>query len=527
MSKQLKNIGIVSGVTMVSRVLGLCRDMLTTAVFGASAINSAFVTAFTLPNLFRRLLGEGALTAAFIPTLQEEWKRGGREAAMGLVNRVASWVFVVTMAIVFAAVFLILGALWFGGNLSEISGVAERWMLAGGLAVILFPYMIFVCLSAAFSAALQVCGRFLEPALSPVWLNLAMIGLLGGAVFFDGGSLSELQKMNCLCGGVLIGGFFQMAVPAGALLTEGWRPRFDLRRDACVRQIMRLMGPMLFGSAVYLINMAVSRAIGLSLNDAAATVLNLSTRLMELPIGVFAVAVTTVVFPAIARHVADGNRGGLVTDYRKGMRLILMVNVPAAVGLAVLSEPIIRLLFQRGNFVETDTALMTPVLVVFACGLPFFSFVNLALRVFYAQKDTRTPVRAALWSFGVNVVLSLALMIPFSTIGLALASNIAVAFQAVYLQRHLVAREPELGAGFLMRDFLKVGAASMGMGAAVRGIYNLANGGGLLTEIFWLLGVIAAGVAIYGGLLFLLRVEGREELVRLVRKKLGGNSKRM
>ncbi|MDR1789264.1 MAG: murein biosynthesis integral membrane protein MurJ [Opitutaceae bacterium] len=516
----LKNIGIVSGVTMTSRVLGLCRDMLTTAVFGAGALNSAFVTAFTLPNLFRRLLGEGALTAAFIPTLQEEWKRGGRPAAMSLVNRVASWVLLATLAIAASASLLILAALALSP--SGASALAARWETAGRLAVLLFPYVVFVCLSAVFSAALQVCGRFLEPALSPVWLNLSMIALLGGSVLL-GGSLPDAARMRWLCAGVLLGGFFQMAVPAAALLREGWRPRLSLERDAPVRQIARLMLPMLFGSAVYLLNMAVSRAIGLSLNDAAATVLNLSSRLMELPIGVFAVAVTTVVFPLISRHAAAGDAAALAADYRRGMRLILMVNIPAAAGLAVLAEPVIRLLFQRGNFAAADTALMSPVLVVFACGLPFLSFVNLALRVFYARKDTRTPVRAALGSFALNVLLSLALMGPLSTAGLALAGNLAAAAQAFWLQRRLVAGDPALGLRFLARDLAKILAATAVMGLAVAAAARAwlpAPGAPLPALAFGVLSLAASGAALYGGLLWLLRVQGRGEAAALLRRRL-------
>lgn len=338
--------------------------------------------------------------------------------------------------------------------------------------MILFPYLVFVCLSAAFSAALQTFDRFLEPALSPVWLNLSMIGLLGGAAWL-GWAQSDMGRMHWLCAGVLAGGFLQMLVPALALMREGWRPRFDLRRDDNVRQIMRLMVPTLFGSAIYLINMAVSRVIGLSLNDSAAAVLNLSTRLMELPIGVFAVAVSTVIFPLISRHAAAGDMAGLAADYRKGMRLILLINLPAAAGMMALAEPIVRLLFQRGAFTASDSALMTPVLAASALGLPFFSFTNLALRAFYARKDTKTPVRAALWSFVVNVAASLVLMRLFSTVGLALAGSLAIVVQAVYLQTHLARSNAALAFRHLLRDVLRITAASAAMGAVVWGSWSV------------------------------------------------------
>ncbi len=525
MSKHLKNIGIVATLTMASRVLGLARDMLTTAVFGATSLASAFYTAFTLPNLFRRLLGEGALTAAFVPTLQEELKERDRAGAFALVSRVASWLLIVTTVLVVVAIVLLrqsdglvhLGRSW---GLDEAAG--RRWLQASGLAVVLFPYLIFVCLAAIFSAALQTFHRFLEPALSPIWLNVAMIAMLGGSVYLGWSATPEGQVL-WLCGGALIGGFLQMTVPAIALMGEGWRPKFDLSHSTAVRQIARLMGPTVFGSAIYLINMTVSRFVGVSLNDQAVTLLNLSTRLMELPIGVFAVAVSTVVFPLIAKHAADRDHDKLADAYRKGMRLILVINIPAAVGLTVLALPIIRLLFQRGRFDAHDTAMMTPVLAVFALGLPFFSFVNLVLRAFYALKDTVTPVRAALLSFVVNLGLSLLLMKPFSTVGLALASNVAIVVQAWYLQGHLARKHPGLAFGHLWRDLLKIFGATAVMGVVVYAGNVLWSGhisAGRINDAVGVTLLVVTGVAVYGGLLWWWKIDGRDDLAA-IGKKMG------
>jgi putative peptidoglycan lipid II flippase len=394
MRSNLRNIGLVSAVTMLSRVLGLARDILITGVFGTSALASAFVTAFTLPNLFRRLLGEGALTAALVPTLKDELTTGSRVGAFRVLNQVLSWLLAVTVLLVMGAM---LGLTWFESHALKAAAGGDptwaRWALGARLAVWLFPYLALVCLAAAFSAALQTLHRFLEPALSPIWLNLAMIGALGGSIVFGWAQTGD-ARMAYLCGGVLVGGALQLVVPAWALWTEGWRPRWDVTLSGPLRGIGRLMGPTVLGSAIYLVNMAVARLLGLSLNESAAAVLNLAARLMELPIGVFAIAVTTVVFPVIAQHAAAGDRGALAAAYRQGLRLILLVNVPAAVGLAVLAEPIIRVLFQRGAFGAEDTALMMPVLVVFAAGLPFLAVVSLMLRGFYAHTDARTHARS-------------------------------------------------------------------------------------------------------------------------------------
>jgi putative peptidoglycan lipid II flippase len=522
-SKSFKNISVVAVATMGSRVLGLMRDMLVTAIFGVGPLASAFYTAFTLPNLFRRLLGEGALTAALVPTLSDELESRERAGAFALVNQVASWLLLVCSALAATLIVALMLMPRFAGAAADWGAEPElirRWLAAAALATVLIPYVVCVCLAAAFSAALQTLQRFLEPALSPIWLNLAMIGLLGGATYW-GWASSDRAAMQWLCAGVLVGGFFQVAVPAGALVREGWRPRLDFGVSDPLRQIVRLMGPTLFGSAIYLINMAVSRLVGLSLNDSAVAVLNLATRLMELPIGVFAVAVSTVIFPLIAKHAAAGDLPSLTAAYRKGMRLILVINVPAAVGLSVLATPIVRLLFERGAFHAGDTAAIHPVLVVYAFGLPFFSFVNLVLRAFYAQKDTVTPVRAATLSFAVNLALSLALMKPLGTVGLALAGNVAIVAQAWYLQRQLTAKDHGFHFDHLVRDFGKVLGASAAMGAVVAAgawAWSRALPPTKLWDATALLLLVGGGVATYGALLWWLKIEGREDLAAVVAK---------
>jgi len=522
-SKSLKNIGVVSALTMLSRILGLGRDMLVTAVFGTSALASIFYTAFTLPNLFRRLLGEGALTAALVPTLQEELKARERAGAFALVNQVTSWLLVVTVGIVSAAMISLtqMGSLMGAASSWGIeSDTSQRLVASADYAIVLFPYLVFVCLAAVMSAALQTLHRFVEPALSPIWLNLAMIGALTGAVY-GGWAQSPDSRMHWLCVGALLGGFLQMAVPAAALVSEGWRPRFDFGRSGPLRQIVALMGPTVFGSAIYLINMAVSRFIGLSLNDSAVTVLNLATRLMELPIGVFTIAISTVVFPLIAKHAADRDGEKFARSYLKGMRLILVINVPAAVGLALLAKPIVRLLFQRGAFGVNDTALMLPVLAVYALGLPFFSFVNLALKAFYARKDTSTPVRAALLSFAVNLGLSFALMETIGTLGLAVAGNVAIIAQAWFLQYRLAQGQEGLRFGHIGLDLVKIIGASVLMGLAVAGgwwAWSHWVAASKTGDAIGLVVLITAGVIIYGGMLWALRIEGREDLAALLNK---------
>lgn len=525
MSKSLKNISVVATATVLSRVLGLVREMFIAAVFGLqSGLGSAYVSAFTLPNLFRRLLGEGALTAAFVPTLTHELEKANRQKAFALISKVASWLGLVTVLVVLLAmIFLQQAAHWaeWGKHWGLDGATADRLELAAYLAVILFPYMVFVCLAAAFSAACQVLGRFTEPALSPVWLNLTSIAALALGGWW---SWESPDRMNLLCVGVLAGGFLQMAVPGAVLWREGWRPVLDLHLDERVREIGRLMAPTIIGSAIYLINISVSRFIGLSLNDSAAQAMNLATRVMELPIGVFTIAISTVVFPLIARHAARAEWNQMGKDYHKGLRLVLVLNVPAAVGLAVLSEPIVRLLFQRGAFHAEDTALMTPVLAAYTLGLPFLSFTSVALRGFYALKDTATPVRAAVLSFVVNVILSVILMRWFSTVGLAVASNVAVLVQAWYLQTRLSRKLDCLHFAPLLPNLGKIFVASLLMGLVAWGGVHWADQLPVAVkarDLLVVLGLIPVAAAFYAALLWLMRIEGREDLELIIARLRG------
>lgn len=515
----MKNIGIVAGLTVVSRVLGLIREVLIAQMFHISLLASAFFTAFRLPNLFRRLLAEGSLTAAFVPTLQEVIQEQGRPGAFALLNNVASWLALVTTTLV-ALAMLVFSQTWLLGQHDE------KWGLAAHLTVILFPYLIFVSLAAVFSATLQVLERFTEPALSPIWLNLVMIASLGAA----GWGLADtgLEQIHWLCAGALVGGFLQMAVPAAVLIREGWRPRWDLARSPRLRAIALMMVPGIFGTAIYQVNQYVSQVLAYNINESGAAALNYASRLMELPIGVFAIAIATVVYPLIARHAVDRNFEVMGDDYRKGLRLILMINVPAAIGLLLLSEPIVRLIFEHGLFTASATALTGPILTLLAIGLPCFSIVSLTTRAFYAMRDTRTPVRIALVNFFINIGLSLVLMRYIAVAGLALASTIAVLVQMLVLQSALTRRRPELSFAPLWRSVLKILGASIAMGVVV-GLGWIWTEGSLgsssAADLLAVFGLIPLGIAVYAITLWAFKIEGRDEVAALFAKLRGKFSK--
>ncbi|HEY1108967.1 MAG TPA: lipid II flippase MurJ, partial [Opitutaceae bacterium] len=303
---------------------------------------------------------------------------------------------------------------------------------------------------------------------------------------------------------------------------------FTLHVSDPLRDIVKLMVPTLFGSAIYLVNMSVSRVIGLSLNDSAVVLLNLATRLMELPIGVFAIAVSTVIFPLISKYAGEGKWDALAATYHKGLRLILVINVPAAAGLVALALPIVRLLFVRGEFTEGDAVMMQPVLIVSGLGLPFFAYVNIMLRAYYAQRDTKTPVVAAFISFVVNIALSFALMRPFGTMGLALASTLAVVMQAVYLQRQLTRKREALSFTPVLGNLVKITVSAVVMGVVVALAWRAWSATLPATKLYDGLGLVAligGGTVLYGALVWMLKIEGRDDLALVLARVRGRFSK--
>lgn len=428
MAGHWRNISTLTGATFLSRVLGLGRDVAIFAALGAGAVNSAFILGFTLPNLFRRLLGEGAMTSALVPVLSQVQTQAGEAAYQDLLNRVLSRVLVLALLLTAAG----MAILW---PLSTLEGLEERYPLGAKYGALLLPYMPLVCLAALVSAALNVRGRFVAAAFSQVWLNLAMIGsvLLAVTVF-----PKDLEaRVYVLCAGVLVGGLFQLGVPAWDLRRTGWRPVWQAGVTEPVRQVTRLLVPGLAGAAIFQVNILVSRLLSFSLNDEAASLLYLGNRLLELPLGLFAVSVSTVFFPLLAAQQARGEAVAFGETYRRGLWLMLAVTIPAAAGLWVVREPIVRALFQWGLFAAEDVVAAAGPVGILALGMPFFAWSSWATRAFHARQDMRSPVRLAALNLGVNLGLSLLLMRPLGIEGLAWANTLAAAAHALLLTRRL------------------------------------------------------------------------------------------
>ena len=503
-----KNIGVVSLFTVGSRVLGLVRDILIFASLGAGIWNSAFILAFTLPNLFRRLLGEGALTSALVPVFTGVLRKEGRAPAFQFFNQIVLRL----LGILLLAVGTGIGLLW----LLEAGGwLSGRWRLGAELSSVLLPYMIFICLAAILSAGLQCLDRFAVAASTPLLLNLAMIAALVAAHFLD---TAERGTVYWLCGGVLLGGFLQMALPGADFMRQGWRPRFPRQSSEALGRLWRLFLPGLLGAAILQVNILVSRLLAYSLDASSVSVLYLASRLMELPLGIFTIAVVTVYFPLLSRMASEQNREGFRRSFGEGIQLIVAITIPAGIGLAVLAQPILGLLFEWGAFEARDVAATLPLLMIYGFGLPLYSIATFATRGLHAGEDMVTPVRIAAICLLSNAAMGLIFMQFIGAAGLALGNVLSALLQAALLWMAIGRSELGLSglrlsrsiskvclAGFIMGIFCWVGTILMGA----------ATEPGKLRDALTLLILIPGGAAVFFSILGLLKYEAMENLKQI------------
>jgi putative peptidoglycan lipid II flippase len=422
----------VALATVLSRVLGFVRDAMIAAYFGAGFSSDAFLAAFRIPNLFRRLVGEGALNSAFVPVFTETYYRGGPAEAdrlFGSASRIFSAVLVIVCAMgMLAADWLVpLITPGFTGSKLALTVTLTRWM---------FPYLFAAGMLALCMGALNVCGSFAPPALAPTLLNLGMIASLAALA-------PHLERpVAGLAAGVLIGGAAQLAFQAPFLL----RHRLHLWRAArgvhpALKRMARLMVPSVLGGAVYQINILVGTLLASMLAEGSVSYLYYADRLVEFPLGVVAMAGATAALPSMAREAAVGNTQGLRETFTYAFRLVSFATLPAMAGLILLAEPIVALLFMRGAFDAADVRLTALALSYYALGLWAFAALRIAVSAFFALQDSRTPLLAATLSILANILLGLMLMKPLAHGGMALATSLAamlnLAVLLTVLQRKL------------------------------------------------------------------------------------------
>jgi putative peptidoglycan lipid II flippase len=496
----LANILGVSFLTFISRVLGLLRDILIFSAFGTTEINSAFLFAFSVPNLFRRLLGEGALTSALIPVFVDEYRKNGKEEAFCLLNKVASRLIVILLLVVCGGILICLLGMeseWFN----------SRWRLSFAFSAILMPYMFFICLGALFAAVLNIFGKFLLHAGNGIWLNFAMIGALIIGYFYP-----ESWRIYWLCVGVLVGGVIQMFSLWGGLKRMGWKFHFNWERDQRVHEIQRLFFPGAAGASTIQVNVVVSRALAHSVNDAAVSVLYLANRLIELPLGLFVTAISTVIFPRLSQLEVDSQKSLLRKEFNRGMFLMLVVIFPATLGILSLDRTILNLLFLWGNFTEKDMALVLPVLRVFLIALPFYAVSSHLLRGYHCKKNTIWPMTISIIHFAINTLLALSFMFWLESIGIALANLLSVIIQTILLYIGLQKLYEEFHIEIWTTRFRNIAVASIIMAITVcvsdhiLSLYLSGKKHGIISVCT----NIPLGVLLYFGLLYIF--EGRKRL---------------
>lgn len=450
--RQYQAMAKTASWTMVSRVLGLFRDQLIAAIFGASAIGSAFLLAFQIPNLFRRLLGEGALTAAIVPVLAAQAERDGPAAAFGFLNHVVRRILPMMLGLTMLGVAGALG--W--GILSPQDGSAAL------LTALCMPYMPLICLAALFTAAVNLRGRFGLAEIAAAGLNVCMIIALG--VGGEHLAANDLQKAVWLCGGALVGGGLQLFIPLWGLRQEGWRPGLVRSDDAAWKTLRLAFLPAALGAGVQQVNFLVSRFLAYDVSDAGLMYYHLANRIVELPIGLFAASISVVIFPAMATAFSARDFPALGRHYGRGMRLVLAINVGAAFGLAALAEPIVRLLFEYGRFDQANCRSTSQLLVLFAVAMPFYAMIGILTRALNVVGRTRATFIAALHALALNVGGSLvALGMGLGIEGLALANVLATFWQYLVL-RHLFRRyAPEFRAESLLKPACQVCLGALGL----------------------------------------------------------------
>jgi putative peptidoglycan lipid II flippase len=481
----------VALATLLSRILGFARDALIAWYFGAGFSSDAFLAAFRVPNLFRRLVGEGTLNSAFVPLLAEaRWKGGDAEAGAlfgAAVRRIALLLLAACAAGMLAAPWIVrLLAPGFSPAKLDLTLVLVRLML---------PYLAVGGAAALFMGALNVYGSFAVPALAPALLNVAMIASLAGiAPFLD-------RPVIALAVGLLIGGAAQLGLQAPLLRRYGLHPWRSARGGhPALGRMVRFMLPAVLGGAAYHLNVLAGTMLASLLPEGSVSYLYYADRLVEFPLGVAAMAVATAILPNLSRDAATGDLRALRATFEQAFRLVSCVTIPAAVGLILLGEPIVGLLFARGEFSAADARLTVQALSYYALGLWAFAAVRIVVAAFFALQDSKTPVRAALLAVAANLLLGVALMRPLAHGGMALATSLAallnLALLLTALRRKLGGLDGRALVAGLVRSLVCAGL----MAPAVLGVARaLIQGTGQASAglALGLAASISAGVAVY------------------------------
>ncbi len=513
-----KATSLVGGMTLISRILGFARDMVLARYFGAGMVMDAFTQAFKIPNFGRRTFGEGAFSLAFVPVLSEYKATRSQEEVKLLTDRVAGSLGLVLFGVTLVGVLGAPVVMWIFAP--GFSSFPDKYQLSVQMLRVTFPYLMFISLTAMAGGILNTYGRFWVPAFTPVLLNVSMIL----ATIYLAPHLA--QPSMALAWGVFIGGVVQLAfqVPFLAQLKLLPRPRLGETHEAVTR-IMKLMLPAVFGSSVQQVNLVVDSIIASFLATGSLSWLYFADRLMEFPLGVFSIALGTVILPNLAQHYALKNSLGFSATLDWALRLTAVVVLPAAMGLLVFSGPLIAALFNYGAFAAHDTLMATWALTTYSSGLLSFTLVKVLVPGFYSRHDSKTPVRTGVISVFANFALNMLITVPWARAGyiaphagIALSTSLASFINAWLLYRALRKENVYTPTPGWAKLLFRVLAANLVMGGALyffAGNLDAWIAQSALHRIEHLAAWIIAAVALYFGTLFLvgfrindLRVKG-------------------
>jgi putative peptidoglycan lipid II flippase len=524
----LRSASVIAGVTLISRICGYLRDQRVTLLLGTSPAADAFVLAFRIPSLIRRMTGEGALGASFIPVFAGYLRDKPRQEALNFASKVF-WNAAVVLA--FAAT---LGSIFSRQVIrifTLVGGGQMHWDLAVYLNRIIFPCVFFIGLAALAAAILNSFHVFGLPASTSIFFNLALIVFSFGMVYrpiLRWTPAAYRTPAVALAIGVLAGAALQLAIQIPALVRRGMRltPTISFS-DPGVRKIGQLLAPAFFGMGVYQINFFVDTIFATSRRMPAGSVTSLyvADRVMELVLGSYAIAMSTALLPMMSHQAAAGKYEEMKHAFGFSLRIVSFITMPAAVGLVLLRKPIVQVLFQHGRFAADSTALTAHALLYYSLGLPAFAAVKLITPVYYSMQDTLTPARAGAWALGLNIALNTALLLfffrYFTNGSPALASSLAAYFNFLLLLWIFRRRHGPLGARRLFWSLGKMAACAAAMGILLVAALRVLNFGGerhLLAQAGLLAGIIAVSTGAYFGAACVLRCEELPEFLHLFRR---------
>jgi putative peptidoglycan lipid II flippase len=515
-----RKAGAFSIATLISRILGLVREMVLAKYFTVFSTD-AFFAAFRIPNLLRDLFAEGALSAAFVPTFTDYSQNKGKEEAWRLANIVLNLLTIIlsllTLLILFGAKYLVYAL---ASGFRQIPGKID---LTVQLTQVMAPFLLVVALAAAVMGILNTHGRFFLPAVAPAFFNVASI--LAGIFLAPQMKHFGVEPIVAMAIGSLAGGALQLYVQLPSLYGCGYRYQSVIQwSHPGVQRIFGLMIPAMFGLAATQINILIDNQLASYLGDGPVSWLNYAFRLMQLPIGIFAVAIATVNLTTVSRKIASNDLEGVKSDIVDAIKLAAFLDIPATVGLIVLRYPIVQVLYERGKFLPEYTINTGNAVLFYSLGLFTYSLVKLFTPVFYALNDTKTPVKYAAYVIGAKIAVNLALINQLGFLGLALATSVASILNAFLLFRALQKKIGYFADRSLYWSIAKITLASLIMGIAAWALHFWMSqllGGNTLTERALALAISICGAV---GVLILsshfLKIEQATAMLNFVRKRL-------